>query len=71
MAYKYFTELGFNVLLSKESCEEIIRISQDVTQEETCYPVKLLHGHMEYLAREGVDYMFIPCTAPSAMQLPG
>lgn len=61
MAYKYFTELGFNVLLSKESCEEIIRISQDVTQEETCYPVKLLHGHMEYLAREGVDYMFIPC----------
>lgn len=61
MAYKYFTELGFNVLLSEESCEEIIRISQDVTQEETCYPVKLLHGHMEYLARKGVDYMFIPC----------
>lgn len=61
MVYQYFTELGFNVLLSKESCEEIIRISQDVTQEETCYPVKLLHGHMEYLARKGVDYMFIPC----------
>ncbi len=61
MAYKYFTELGFNVLLSEESCEEIIRISQDVTQEETCYPVKLLHGHMEYLARKGVDYLFIPC----------
>lgn len=61
MTYKYFTELGFNVLLSEESCEEIIRISQDVTQEETCYPVKLLHGHMEYLARKGVDYLFIPC----------
>ena len=61
MAYKYFTELGFNVLLSEESCEEIIRISQDVTQEETCYPVKLLHGHMEHLARKGVDYLFIPC----------
>jgi len=61
MAYKYFTELGFDVLLSEESCEEIIRISQDVTQEETCYPVKLLHGHMEHLARKGVDYLFIPC----------
>ena len=61
MAYQYFTQLGFNVLLSEESCEEIIRISQDVTQEETCYPVKLLHGHMEWLARKGVDYMFLPC----------
>ncbi len=61
MAYKYFTELGYNVLMSGESNEEIIRISQDVTQEETCYPVKLLHGHMEYLARRGVDYIFIPC----------
>lgn len=61
MAYRYFTSLGFNVLLSKESGEEIIRISQDVTQEETCYPVKLLHGHMEWLARRGVDYLFLPC----------
>ena len=61
MAYKYFTELGYNVLMSGESNEELIRLSQDVTQEETCYPVKLLHGHMEYLARKGVDYMFIPC----------
>lgn len=61
MAYPYFTELGYNVLLSPETNEEIIGLAQQLTQEETCYPVKLLHGHMEWLARKGVDYMFIPC----------
>lgn len=61
MAYQYFSELGYNVLLSEESGEEMIRLSQEVTQEETCYPVKLLHGHIESLARKGVDYMFLPC----------
>ena len=60
MAYQFFHTLGFNVLLSPETDEKIIALSQEVTQEETCYPVKLLHGHMEYLARAGVDYIFIP-----------
>lgn len=61
MAYHYFNTLGYNVLLTPESNEDIIALAQEVTEEETCYPVKLLHGHMEYLARQGVDYIFIPC----------
>ncbi len=60
MAYRYFTEMGFDVLLSKETDEEIIALSQELVQEETCYPVKLLHGHMEWLIRQGVDDIFIP-----------
>lgn len=60
MAYQYFKGLGFHVLLSKETDEEIIALSQEFSQEETCYPVKLMLGHMELLARNGVDYIFIP-----------
>ena len=61
MAYQYFSTLGYNVLLSQATDEEIIGLSQELVQEETCYPVKLMHGHMESLARKGVDYIFIPC----------
>ncbi|MBQ9991140.1 MAG: CoA-substrate-specific enzyme activase [Lachnospiraceae bacterium] len=60
MAYKFFTGLGYNVLLSPESDEEIIGLAQETTVEETCYPIKLMHGHMEWLARQGVDYVFVP-----------
>lgn len=60
MAYKFFTGLGYNVLLSPESDEEIIGLAQETTVEETCYPIKLMHGHMEWLARQKVDYVFVP-----------
>ena len=60
MAYKFFSGLGYNVLLSPESDEEIIALAQETTVEETCYPIKLMHGHMEWLARQGVDYVFVP-----------
>lgn len=60
MANTFFKNLGFNVLLSPPSNEEIIQLAQAHAQAETCYPVKLLHGHMAWLAEQGVDYIFIP-----------
>lgn len=60
MANTFFKNLGFNVLLSPASNEEIIRLAQSTAQAETCYPVKLLHGHMAWLAEQNVDYIFIP-----------
>ena len=60
MANTFFKNLGFNVLLSPASNEEIIRLAQNTAQAETCYPVKLLHGHMAWLAEQNVDYIFIP-----------
>ena len=60
MANTFFKNLGFNVLLSPASNEEIIRLAQNTAQAETCYPVKLLHGHMDWLAEQNVDYIFIP-----------
>ncbi|EHQ89782.1 acyl-CoA dehydratase activase [Desulfosporosinus youngiae] len=56
----FFKELGYNVRLSDTTGEEVIRLSQQFSIEETCYPVKLIHGHVAWLAERGVDYIFLP-----------
>jgi len=55
-----FKELGYNVLLSEATQDDIIRHSQTYSIEETCYPVKLVHGHVACLLEHGVDYIFLP-----------
>ncbi len=60
MAYNFFKALDCNVLLSPETDEDIIRRSQLLVEEETCYPVKLILGHMSWLIDQGVDAIFMP-----------
>jgi predicted CoA-substrate-specific enzyme activase len=60
MANAFFRELGLNVLLSTPTNENTIELSQQYSQGETCYPVKLIHGHMMELAEKEVDYIFLP-----------
>ena len=60
MANAFFKSLGYNVLLSDPSNEETVRLSQLRAQGETCYPVKLMYGHMQQLIDKGVDYIFMP-----------
>lgn len=55
-----FKNLGFNVLLSDWSNEETIRLGQEFAMEETCFPVKLITGHVAELVSKGVDYLFFP-----------
>ena len=57
---RFFTELGFNVLLSAPTTREMVEKSRDTALEETCYPVKLINGHLDALVRQGVDYIFLP-----------
>nr|WP_306792863.1 acyl-CoA dehydratase activase-related protein [Collinsella urealyticum] len=60
MAHAFFTHLGFNVLLSDTSSEATIARAQETAQGETCFPIKLMHGHMLELVERGVDYIFMP-----------
>lgn len=60
MANAFFRALGFNVLLSTPTNESTIELSQQYSQGETCYPVKLIHGHMMELVEKKVDYIFLP-----------
>jgi predicted CoA-substrate-specific enzyme activase len=56
----FFKELGFNVLLSDPTHEETIRLGQQYSLDETCYPVKLITGHVAELVAKKVDYIFFP-----------
>ncbi len=68
-AYTYFTELGFNVVLSGKTCEETVQLSQTLVQEETCFPIKLMHAHMQELVEAGCDYIFMPSVYTMQHQL--
>ncbi len=60
LANQFFTQLGYNVVLSPDTSEEIVALAQEHARGETCYPVKLIYGHMAWLAKQGVDYVFMP-----------
>ena len=63
MANAFFKALGYNVLLSDPSGEETIRLAQQTAQGETCYPVKLIYGHMMQLIEKNVPLMQLSLTA--------
>ncbi|HTY81866.1 MAG TPA: acyl-CoA dehydratase activase, partial [Dehalococcoidales bacterium] len=60
----FFTELGFEVVLSDPTNRQIIRQGVENIVEEPCLPIKLAHGHMLNLLEKGADYIFLPvqCT---------
>ncbi len=60
MFYTFFKALGFNVLLSPPSDEQTIALCQEHSLDETCFPVKLVNGHMAWLISRNVDYIFFP-----------
>lgn len=60
LANAFFKTLGYNVVLSDPSSEDTIRLAQQAAQGETCYPVKLIYGHMMQLIEKKVDYIFMP-----------
>ncbi len=60
LANQFFTQLGYNVVLSPDTSEDIVALAQEHARGETCYPVKLIYGHMAWLAAQEVDYIFMP-----------
>ena len=56
----FFEELGFTVIVSRESDKSIVTESIETITAETCLPVELMHGHVADLVKRGVDYIFIP-----------
>ncbi len=56
----FFEDLGFRVVLSPESDDNLIKKSLEMIVAETCLPVELMHGHIKDLLDKGVDYVFSP-----------
>ena len=60
--HSFFTTLGFEVITSPESNRSLYFEGQhSIPSDTVCYPAKLIHGHIEYLKRCGVDAIFYPC----------
>jgi predicted CoA-substrate-specific enzyme activase len=56
----FFAELGFRPLLSPESDKQIREAGVDLTVAEPCFPIRVAHGHVQWLLRNGVDWVFLP-----------
>ncbi|MDL2285238.1 2-hydroxyacyl-CoA dehydratase [Desulfovibrio sp. OttesenSCG-928-F07] len=59
--HTFFTDLGFQVVLSPRSNNGLYKLGIDtIPSESACYPAKLVHGHIEYLMGRKVDRIFFP-----------
>jgi predicted CoA-substrate-specific enzyme activase len=67
----FFTELGFRVAASRDTNQQIIRDGVGHAAAETCFPIKVAHGHVLDLIDRGVDYIFLPCVVDLEPSEPG
>jgi len=56
----FFNELGYKVRGSAPTNNTIIREGGQVVGSESCFPVKVAHGHILNLLDRKVDYIFLP-----------
>ena len=59
--HTFFTRLGYRVILSPSSNRKIYELGiESIPSESECYPAKLAHGHVTWLIRQGVTFIFYP-----------
>ena len=60
--HTFFTKLGFAVYHSPFSSRDLYLKGQGTIPSDTaCFPAKLAHGHIQFLAKLGLDAIFYPC----------
>ncbi|MGQ9630052.1 MAG: acyl-CoA dehydratase activase [bacterium] len=56
----FLTELKYDVVLSSNTNREVIHNGVEGVIVETCFPVKVAHGHVLNLLEKNIDFLFIP-----------
>ncbi len=60
--FTFFTRLKYQVVLSPTSTRKIYELGiESIPSESECYPAKLAHGHVSWLIKQGVKFIFYPC----------
>ena len=60
--HRFFTALGFEVVVSPPSDRELYVNGQSTIPSDTvCFPAKLMHGHVQALVDSGLKTIFYPC----------
>ncbi len=69
--FTFFTKLGYRVVLSPLSSRSIYELGiESIPSESECYPAKLAHGHVTWLIRQGIKYIFYPCVDYERTEFP-
>lgn len=55
----FFNNLNIEVVTSPRTNKDILNAGIEMCVDEACLPVKIFHGHVNYL-KDKVDYIFIP-----------
>ena len=56
----FFSEMGIELVLSDKTNRKIINDGLGFVVAETCFPIKVMLGHIQNLLDKEVDYIFIP-----------
>ena len=56
----FFNRLGAEVILSPDSNHDILENGLKKLPAETCLPIKIAFGHIEWFGDKGVDWIFFP-----------
>ncbi|HEX9917047.1 MAG TPA: acyl-CoA dehydratase activase [candidate division Zixibacteria bacterium] len=56
----FFENLGFEVVLSDKTNKTIVHQGIEKVLAETCFPIKVAHGHILNLLEKNVDFIFLP-----------
>ncbi|MCK4739810.1 MAG: CoA activase, partial [Deltaproteobacteria bacterium] len=56
----FFNEMGYKVKLSSPTNKDIIKEGVERIVAETCFPVKVAHGHIQELIEKKVEKIFLP-----------
>ena len=60
--FTFFHTLKYRVILSPPSNRKIYELGiESIPSESECYPAKLAHGHVTWLIKQGIHFIFYPC----------
>lgn len=58
----FFKKLRYHVVLSPQSTRQLYELGiESIPSESECYPAKLVHGHISWLIKQGIKFIFYPC----------
>lgn len=58
----FFKELRFKTVLSPQSSRKIYELGiESIPSESECYPAKLVHGHIQWLIKNDIKFIWYPC----------
>ncbi len=69
--HTFFTRLKYQVVLSPTSNRKIYELGiESIPSESECYPAKMAHGHVSWLLKHDIKFIFYPCIPYERTEFP-